>query len=79
MNILQDDKGNYSSLRVILLVLLILQTWLIILFSSAMISEIKSEDAINFNGLATLFTAMVGNTFSMFLAKIIQKKYERNN
>ena len=75
MNILQDDKGNWSSIRFLLIAVLLIFIYLLFLFSKALFFELQQE-AINYTGLATLFTAMVANVGLVLVMKVIQKKYE---
>ncbi len=76
-NILQDDKGNYSSLRALLLVVMIIFIFLLYLFTKTLFFELQ-QDEINYQGLATLFTAMIVNVGVVLVSKIVQKKYENS-
>ena len=77
MNILQDDKGNYSSMRVVLLGAFAVFVFLLILFTRLLVFELNQE-SINYNGLATIFTAMVTQVGLVLLLKVFQKKYENH-
>ncbi len=74
-NILQDNKGNYSSLRVILIFLAIVMVFLFVLFTIAFFKEMGKEEA-NYMGLTSLFSAMFGTFILGMFAKVIQKRYE---
>lgn len=77
MNALQDDKGNYSSMRVVLLFAVMIFLFLLYLFTKTLFVEIQ-KDVINYQGLALLFTAMVTEVGVVLLLKVLQKKYEKN-
>lgn len=73
---LQDDNGNISSLRIVLVIILAIFIYLLALFTQALKIEIVKETP-NYTGLATLFTAMLVNLALPLLLKVIQKKYEK--
>ena len=81
MKLIQDDKGNISSLRVILLIIAVIQVWLVILFSLLVFAELHKfyyyeHYHINYTGLAALFTVLVGQILLAVASKVLQKKYE---
>ena len=78
MNILQDDKGNYSSMRVILLGAFLVFIFLLFLFTRLLVFELHQE-SINYSGLATIFTAMVTQVGLVLFLKVFQKKFESDN
>ncbi len=76
MNALKDDKGNWSSIRLVLLFAVVIFLYLLYLFTKTLFVEIEKE-TINYQGLALLFTAMVTEVGVVLILKVLQKKYER--
>lgn len=76
MNALQDDKGNYSSIRIALAFAIVLFMYLLYLFTKTLFVEL-TKDTINYQGLSLLFTAMIAEVAVVLLLKVWQKKYER--
>ena len=76
MKLIQDDKGNNSSLRVILLGLGIVFIYFTGIFSYVLITELHKEET-NYTGVVSLFTAMFISFLLAIFAKVLQKKYER--
>jgi hypothetical protein len=75
MNVLQDNNGNYSSMRVILILTFSLMLWMFVEWRIAFHIEIEKDNP-DYGGLTQLFIAMMV-TFGMgIVGKIIQKKYE---
>ncbi len=75
MNALQDDRGNYSSIRIVLMFAIIVFVFLLYLFTKTLFIEIQ-KDVINYQGLALLFTAMITEVAVVLILKVFQKKYE---
>jgi len=73
---LQDDKGNISSIRIILIVSFGIFIYLLALWRKAFLFEIV-KDQPDYTGLVALFTAMIINTGLVLFLKVLQKKYER--
>ena len=76
--IIKDNKGKISSMRVILILATLLLIYQLYEFRVAYRLEIIKEEP-NYNGLAVLFGAMVINFVFVIILKVIQKKYENNN
>lgn len=73
--IYQDDKGNDSSFRIVFLTFAVVLVWGMILFTMGALKEFAAKP-IDFNGLATLFSAIfVGFALSLW-AKAFSKKQE---
>ncbi len=75
MNALQDDNGNYSSIRMVLIFAVLIFLYLLYLFTKTLFVELEKE-TINYTGLALLFSAMVTEVGVVLVIKVIQKKYE---
>ena len=75
MKLIQDDKGNISSLRVILLIVAGAFVYLLFLFTLFVLHELKS-DYVNYTGLAALFSAFFVSFILAIFGKVLQKKYE---
>jgi hypothetical protein len=73
--IIQDDKGNTSSFRVILLFFTALWFGLIVLWGIAFWVEMARDEP-NYNGLAVLFGALVVQVLGMIAGHVIRKRYE---
>jgi quinol-cytochrome oxidoreductase complex cytochrome b subunit len=78
--LIQDDKGNYSSMRVIMLFggvvfLLTFALFVIIVFEALG----RKSEPINYSGIALLFTAMVVEIMAFVCAKVWQKKIENTD
>ena len=78
MKLIEDDKGNTSSLRVILLVLAGVFVYFTGLFSYVLLVELHKESGTNYTGLVSLFTAMFISFLLAIFAKVLQKKYENS-
>lgn len=75
MQFLKDCTGQYSSMRIALMIIILITIYLLWLFTRAFIFELQQEH-INYTGLATLFTAFfVSFTLAIF-AKVWQTKHE---
>ena len=76
MNLIQDDKGNYSSLRVMLIFVCLFIVFLYVDYRQIMFIEVAKPEP-DYEGLVKLFLAMMV-TFGMgWMAKLIQKKIEK--
>lgn len=76
--IVKDNKGKNSSMRVILILATLLLIYQLYEYRVAYRLEIIKEEP-NYNGLALLFGAMVINFVFVVILKVIQKKYEEPN
>lgn len=76
--VIQDDSGNTSSFRVILLFFTFLWFCLIVLWGIAFWIEMAREEP-NYNGLAVLFGALVVQVLGMIAGHVVRKKYENQN
>ena len=77
MNIFQDDKGNYSSMRILLVLVFILTLWMFVEWRIAFHIEIQKETP-DYSGLTQLFIAMMVTFGIGIIGKIIQKKHEND-
>ena len=76
---LQDDKGNYSSMRVLLFFLFAFVVWMYIDWRWALRLEML-KDIPDYNGITGLFNAMMAGFTTLIAAlitKIVQKKLEK--
>jgi hypothetical protein len=73
--IIQDDKGNTSSFRAMLLLFALLWFFLIMLWGYSFWLEMNREQP-NYNGLAVLFGALVVQILGMIAGHVIRKRYE---
>ncbi len=78
MKTLEDDKGNPSSFRMMLLVFVILWFILIVLWGRAFCIEMERGEP-DYDGLAVLFGALVVQVLGMIAGHVIRKKYENAN
>lgn len=76
MNAMKDDKGNWSSTRIIMFLSLLLLMYQLYEFRAAYRLEIVKEN-VDYNGLAVLFAALVTNFIFVVILKVIQKKFEK--
>ena len=76
MNAFQDDKGNYSSLRIMLIFVCGLIVWMYMDWRRVLFMEVVKDNP-DYVGLIQLFSAMLVTFGLAFAAKLIQKKYER--
>ena len=76
--VIQDDMGNTSSFRVILLFFTALWFGLIVLWGIAFWVEMSRAEP-NYNGLAVLFGALVVQVLGMIAGHVVRKKYENQN
>ena len=76
MSYIHDDKGNKSSLRLIVLVLFGLLSAMIVIWTMVFFMEAITKEAPNYEGLALIITAILGGGIFSLAAKVIQKKYE---
>lgn len=74
-NFLKDDTGKYSSLRILLFVILLIFIYLMNIFNKFVEFELNSE-AVNYTGLVALFSAFFISFLFAIFAKVFQKKYE---
>ena len=76
---LQDDKGNYSSMRVLLAFLFGLVVWMYVDWRWALRLEMI-KDVPDYSGITELFNAMMAGFVALIAAlitKLIQKRFER--
>lgn len=80
-NILQDDKGNWSSGRLVMMIMLAFATLVYFDWRWAFRIEMQKLDP-HYMGIIDLFREMivifVGGIVIMRVMQIIQKKYENN-
>ena len=76
MNALQDDKGNYSSLRIMLIFVCGLVVWMYVDWRKLAFIE-SARDNPDYSGLTNLFLAMLVTFGLAFASKLIQKKFEK--
>lgn len=76
MNLLQDDKGNWSSLRALLLFVCVLIVWMYIDWRRVLFVEMLKETP-DYGGVVQLFSVMLVTFGLAFAAKLIQKKFEK--
>ena len=74
-HILKDDKGNWSSTRLTLILAFILLIWMFLEWRLAFRIEITKQ-APDYGGLTQLFIAMLVTFGLALISKVIQKKYE---
>lgn len=79
MSYIHDDKGNKSSLRLIVLVLFGLLSAMIVIWTMVFFMEAVTKEAPDYEGLALIITAILGGGIFSLAAKVIQKKYESKN
>lgn len=72
---LKDDKGNWSSMRLIMLISVVLLIYQLYEFRVILHKEIEKE-VVDYNGLSILFTTMVINFVFVIILKVLQKKWE---
>lgn len=72
---LKDDKGNWSSIRLVLMFGVLLLCYQLLEFRMAYRIEIQKE-IVDYTGLSLLFTTMVINFVFVLVLKVIQKKFE---
>lgn len=78
-NMLQDDYGNYSSMRILLFLLFAFVLFLYFDWRTALFVEV-SKVAPDYEGITSLFTAMMAGFMALIattIAKIIQKYIEK--
>ncbi len=75
MNIIQDDKGNYSSLRAILIVVVVMLIYFIYLFTMMVNYELKQE-SIDYTGLSVIFSVIFVEFLLVIFLKVKQKQIE---
>ena len=78
MNLLKDDKGNWSSLRVLLFLFFGLLILMYFDWRWAFRHEVLSTTPANYEGLTKLFIAMFVCFISAIFAKLLQKKFENS-
>ena len=76
MNALQDEKGNYSSLRIMLIFVCGLVVWMYVDWRKLAFIEAQ-RDAPDYTGLTNLFLAMLVTFGLAIISKLIQKKFEK--
>ena len=76
MNALQDDKGNYSSLRIMLIFVCGLVVWMYVDWRKLAFIEVAKEQP-DYSGLTNLFLAMLVTFGLAIISKLIQKKFEK--
>ena len=72
---LKDDKGNWSSMRLVLISCIFLLCYQLYEFRVGYRKEIE-KDVVDYTGLSLLFTTMVINFVFVLILKVIQKKFE---
>jgi hypothetical protein len=78
-NALQDDNGNYSSMRILLFMLFAFVLFLYFDWRTALFVEVRKQVP-DYQGITSLFTAMMAGFVALIaatIAKIIQKYIER--
>jgi hypothetical protein len=76
-HLLKDDKGNWSSTRVVLILSFFLLLWMFLEWRVAFRIEILKEVP-DYGGLTQLFIAMLVTFGLALIGKVVQKKYEEN-
>ncbi len=76
MNVFQDDKGNYSSLRVLLIFVCILIVWMYLDWRTVLFIE-TAKEVPDYTGVTNLFLTMIITFGLAFASKLIQKKFEK--
>ena len=76
MNAFKDDKGHWSSIRIIMILSVIIFGYMVYLWREAFMLEILKEKP-DYGGLTTLFTAMVAGVGISIFAKVVQKYFEK--
>jgi RsiW-degrading membrane proteinase PrsW (M82 family) len=79
MSYIHDDRGNKSSLRLIVLVLFGLLSAMIVIWTMVFFMEAITKEVPDYEGLALIITAILGGGIFSLAAKVIQKKYESKN
>lgn len=77
-SILKDDRGNYSSMRVVLFIVLAFMLFIYLDWRNALYFELGQEEP-DYAGLSSLFNAMLAGMISLgatLIAKIVQKHIE---
>lgn len=72
---LKDDKGNWSSMRLVLMFGVLLLCYQLYEFRLGYRKEIE-KDIVDYTGLSLLFTTMIINFVFVLILKVIQKKFE---
>ena len=78
-NALQDDKGNWSSMRLLLTFLFALVVWMYVDWRWALRLEML-KDVPDYLGITGLFNAMMAGFTTLIAAliiKLVQKRFER--
>lgn len=73
---LQDNQGQFSMMRLMILVVIITMIAFFRVFMLFVNKELTSEQ-VNYQGLTLLFSAMFINFLLAFAGKVIQKRYEK--
>jgi len=76
MNALKDNKGNWSSMRIVMFFSLVVLAYQLYEFRVAYRLEIMKEQ-VDYNGLSLLFASLVTNFIFVVILKVIQKKFEQ--
>ncbi len=73
---LQDDKGNRSSFRVLMVAFFVIVFCVLIVWGIIFVIESRNENP-DYYGLAAILTALFGSGVGAFAAKAQQKRHER--
>ncbi len=73
---LKDDKGNWSSLRLVMVFSVGLLFYQLYKFNQVYQLEIV-KDSVDYSGLSLLFTTLVINFVFVIILKVVQKKFEK--
>ncbi|MBE0661149.1 MAG: hypothetical protein IH597_01675 [Bacteroidales bacterium] len=74
----EDDKGNRSSMREILYILVGVEIALMVVWCCLAFIEAR-KDSSDWSGLSYILVAIIGIGGLASLSKLIQKKYENSN
>jgi len=71
----QDDKGQFSMMRLMILSVIIFMILFFRVFMMFVNKELEAQQ-VNYQGLTLLFSAMFINFLLAFAGKVFQKKFE---
>ena len=78
MNILQDDNGNWSSMRVAFFVMVFIELLLMILTGYVLYLEALKETP-NYRDLSVWYGVVTAGAVAALVAKVAQKKHENRH